>query len=95
MSNFDKNSELTREELANPNLEGVFIGPDGRTMFDRRYRSDVVDDSRTLTPRNADLNLVGAEIVEVPEELKNEINIGTRPSVKQELLRLGLPGVNA
>jgi hypothetical protein len=95
MKNFDNGEYgLTKEELSNPDLEGVFISPDGKTMFDRRYDAEFVQKSNVLTPRNADLNLIGAEIVEVPEELQTRYRVGTRASVKQELLRLGLPGVN-
>lgn len=66
--------EVIRTELRkpNPDIEGLFIGPDGSYRLDRRMTMSAIEKNK-LTPRTADLNLVGPDILPVPDYLVEEL----------------------
>ena len=72
--------KITKEEaknlLSNTDIEGVFTR-DGKTYIDRRYTVETIT-RLGLSPRNADLNIIGDEIIELPVEF---ISPGTEGDV--------------
>ncbi len=83
----DTGIESQERGLDVPKIEGEFFGVDGKRYLDRRYTAEYVEQSTVLTPRTADLNIVGPAIVELSTP-------ATRASVKKALLNKNLPGVN-
>ncbi len=60
--------------MKNSAVEGAFRGPDGIWMFDRRLTIDAVI-RMGLQPRTADLNIMGPDIVTIPEELVTQFGL--------------------
>ncbi|HSH56132.1 MAG TPA: hypothetical protein VK983_04915 [Candidatus Limnocylindrales bacterium] len=92
-------NEVIAAELKNPDLEGQYVDATGQAMLDRRYTVEAIG-RMGLSPRTADLNLIGPERVAIPKELLSEGETldepatSSRARVKSELLARGLPGVN-
>ena len=67
--------EVLRACIANPAVEGLFQDESGGWYVDRRYTTAYVEQSWYLTPRTADLNIIGPTILAVPSELIEELGI--------------------
>lgn len=72
---FDVN-ETIRSELNNPDIEGVYRDRDGRLILDRRHTLDAIA-RLGLSPRTADLNLIGPDRVPIPEDIIQEMLLST------------------
>ena len=68
ISNEEFNERLMLSECFNVDLEGVFKNAEGNWCLDRRLTSEAAE-KRGLTPRTADLNLMGSEIVELSQRV--------------------------
>lgn len=68
------NTEADRV-FRNPDVEGLFQGQDGEWYFDQRYTMDFVSRSAILTPRNADLGIIGPDVWRVPDELATGLGL--------------------
>ena len=66
---FDIN-EIVKASMGDPNIEGLYRDADGRLVLDRRYTAEAIG-QLGLSPRTADLGLIGPDRLLVPEELQS------------------------
>jgi len=81
--------EAVKAGLMNFDLEGPYCTGDGELMFDRRYTTESLA-RYGLSPRTADFNIDGPEVVPIPECLQTAAGLLMRSRRGENIRRAGV-----
>ena len=69
------NAALVRDGLADERLRGLFQNGRGEWLFDLRFTDEEVSQNPVLSPRTADMNIIGDYAIPVPSAIVTELGL--------------------